>query len=93
MDDRLNYSENTNILSKKLCALGIINKVSNLVSPHVLKLLCCSLFYSHLSYALPTWGGLWGELTNYMKEPGKYFPIIVIEHSQLLSTTIFTVLF
>ena len=58
LDDRLNYNENTNILSKKLsCALGIMNKMSNLVSPHVLKILYYSLFYSHLTYALPIWGG------------------------------------
>ena len=37
LDDRLNYNENTDILSKKLsCELGIMNKVSNLVSPHFL---------------------------------------------------------
>ena len=58
LDDRINYNENTNVLSKKLsCALGIMKRVSSLVTPSVLKILYYSLFYSHLCYALPIWGG------------------------------------
>ena len=63
LDDGLNYNENTNILSKKLsCALGIMNKMSNLVSPHVLIILYHSFIVLFSPYLCPTYmGRLWGD--------------------------------
>ena len=63
IDSRLNFNQHCNILSRKLsCAVGVIRRVSYYIPKEVLKILYFSLFYPHLIYGIPIWGGC--GLTN-----------------------------
>ena len=58
IDQRLNYNEHISQLCKKLsCTVGIIRKMSYYVPHNVLKMLYFSLYYPHLIYGIPIWGG------------------------------------
>ena len=58
LDNKLNWKFHVSELSKKLSrSIGIICKIKPFCSTHVLKSLYYSLFNSHLSYGLSTWGG------------------------------------
>ena len=57
-DDRLNYNDQTCVLSKKLSrAIGIMFKLSAFVPPYIIRIIYFSLFYSHLIYGITVWGG------------------------------------
>ena len=57
LDNKLNWKHHISELSKKLSrSLGIICKIKPYCTRHVLKSLFYSLFNSHLSYGLSTWG-------------------------------------
>ena len=57
LDNKLNWKSHVTELSKKLSrSIGIICKIKPYCSVSVLKSLYYSLFSSHLSYGLSTWG-------------------------------------
>ena len=57
MDATLSWKPQIIELSKKLAGkTDIFYKIRCYVSSETLKLLYCSLFYSFLSYGIPTWG-------------------------------------
>ena len=58
LDNKLSWKHHISELSKKLSrSIGIICKIKPFCSRNVLKSLFYSLFNSHLSYGLSTWGG------------------------------------
>ena len=58
IDDRLNYNDQTYVLSKKLsCVIVIMLKLSAFVPPHIIRIIYFSLFYSQLIYGITVWEG------------------------------------
>ena len=58
LDDRLNYNDQTCVLSKKLSrVIGIMFKLSAFVPAYIIRTIYFSLFYFHLIYGITVWGG------------------------------------
>ena len=58
IDDRLNYNDQTCVLSKKISrVIGIMFKLSAFVPPYIIRIIYFSLFYSHLIYGITVCGG------------------------------------
>lgn len=66
IDDRLNFNEHINNVTKKLSQVtGIMRRISPLVPCVVLRQIYFALFQSHLSYGIIVWGGC--GATNHSK--------------------------
>ena len=63
IDDRLNYNEHVEQLTKRLSRCkGILYKLSYSIPPTILRQLYFAIFYSVMIYGIAIWGG--GNITN-----------------------------
>jgi hypothetical protein len=69
IDDKLNFKEHSSFVCNKLArSLGAMYKLSTLIPPYVLLNLYYSLFYSHMTYGITTWGrSSLGNMNRVMK--------------------------
>ena len=65
IDSGLTWQAQIDNVSKRISrSIGLLFKIRPFVNHHILKMLYYSLVYSHLTYAIETWGSVDNEILN-----------------------------
>ena len=75
-------TEHIGLVSQLGKRLGMLGKLSKLMSKDKLRYFCSGIFYSKLSYCLPVFGNIFG-LDTYKEENRKYFSFTVKDNNTL----------